>query len=115
MIPLWDERGPASANSFLAYSSTAGVSMPTFMSPQYVPNLYHAAYRVLAISAYHTSLEPRQHVTFGMRDDQQWRAGATGVEIVGGKSMVDARLAPLRMSLRSQTHKMLLPRTSGEN
>ncbi|KAK0217537.1 hypothetical protein EDD85DRAFT_798012 [Armillaria nabsnona] len=61
--------------------------MPTFTSPQYVPNLYHAAYRVPAISAYHTSLEPRQRITFGMRDDRQWRAGGTGVEIVGGKTM----------------------------
>ncbi len=50
-----------------------------------------------AISTYHANFEPRRRIMFGMRDDRQWRAGVTGVEIVGGKSMADARLAPLQM------------------
>ncbi len=99
----------------LAQSSTFTSTYTATMSPQYIPNLYHAAYRVPAISAYHTHLEPRQHITFGMQDDGQWRAGATGVEIVGGKSTVNACLASLQMSLRSQTHKTLLPQTSQKN
>ncbi|SJL08184.1 uncharacterized protein ARMOST_11547 [Armillaria ostoyae] len=61
------------------------------------PSLYQRrVLRSTAISANPTCFEPRRRITFGMRDDRQRRAGATGVEMVAGKSMVDARPAPLQ-------------------